>query len=505
MVPGDLTPKAAAGLPLLRSPFAVSRVKATVLSDASAEPLVLGLLPVFAAATGISAEDARQLHAVVAGLVSFTLDNAYPDDDFGEIEVTLEADADVVHVTVHDWGLPLTSAGGDFGPLPEPLDALLTDAQNLQLLNLGSDGKRLTADVPARSSDGDRYARRHHIEVAPRLANAREETAGSIEVRAATPQDAEAIAQLLYENYHLSYVHPDLYRPRYLMAALASDELLSAIAIHDERVIGHHALMPVAGVASAETGAAVVHSAYRGLGIFGRLFEHTLDAACERGLASVFGDAVTIHPYSQRAERSHGYRETALQLGMVPAETTMRGFGGEGPRRRTATLRSYRPFDEHPRQVALPTAYRELLENVYMNVGLSVGARTEPASLEGDPVTAELDEPRSLGFMRLRAWDGEGPRALKPTVRHLLSRHVDVVYADVDLVAVGDVNEATAGLNELGFFAAGLALHGPDGHDHLRLQLLDSEDIELDEIVCDSPFAEALMLRVLEDRARIGA
>jgi N-acetylglutamate synthase-like GNAT family acetyltransferase/anti-sigma regulatory factor (Ser/Thr protein kinase) len=502
---GDLTPKAAAGQPLLRSPLAVSRVKATVLSDASGEPLVLGLLPVFAAATGISAEDARRLHVVVAGLVSFTLDNAYPDDDSGEIEVTLEADADVVHVTVHDWGLPLTSAGGEFGPLPESLDALAPDAQNVQLLNLGSDGKRLTADVPARSSGGDRYARRHHIEAAPHLANAGDETSGSIEVRAATPQDAEAIAQLLYENYHLSYVHPDFYRPRYLMAALASDELLSAIAIHDERVIGHHALMPVAGVASAETGAAVVHSAYRGLGIFGRLFEHTLDAACERGLASVFGDAVTIHPYSQRAERSHGYRETALQLGMVPAETTMRGFGGEGPRRRTATLRSYRPFDEHPRQVALPTAYRELLENVYMNVGLSVAARTEPASLEDDPVTAELDEPRSLGFMRLRAWDEEASRALKPTVRHLLSRHVDVVYADVDLVAVGDVTEATAGLNELGFFAAGLALHGPDGHDHLRLQLLDSEDIELDEIVCDSPFAEALMLQVLEDRARIGA
>jgi len=483
----------------------VSRVKATVLSDASGEPLVLALLPVFAAATGISAADARRLHAVVAGLVSFTLDNAYPDDDSGEIEVTLEADADVVHVTVHDWGLPLTSAGGDFGPVPEPLDVLVPDAQNVQLLNLGSDGKRLTADVPARSSSGHRYARRHHIEAAPRLGDARDETVGSIEVRAATSLDAEAIAQLLYENYHLSYVHPDFYRPRYLMAALASGELLSAIAIHEERVIGHHALMPLAGVASAETGAAVVHSAYRGLGIFGRLFKHTLDAACERGLASVFGDAVTIHPYSQRAERSHGYRETALQLGMVPAETTMRGFGGEGPRRRTATLRAYRPFDEHPREVALPTPYRELLENVYMNVGLSVGARTEPAFLRGDPVMAELDEPRSLGFMRLRAWDEEAFRALKPTVRHLLSRHVDVVYADVDLVAVGDVNEATAGLNELGFFVAGLALHGPDGHDHLRLQLLDSEDIELDEIVCDSPFAEALMLRVLEDRARIGA
>jgi N-acetylglutamate synthase-like GNAT family acetyltransferase len=480
----------------------VSRVKATVPSDVSAEPLVLGLLPAFAAAAGISGEEARRLAAVVTGLVGFTLDNAYPDDDLGEVEVTLEADADLVRVTVHDWGLPLTSAGGDYGPLPEPLAALASDARDVRLLNLGADGKRLTADVPAHCSGNDRHAMRYHSEAAPHLTRASGETAGSIEVRAATEEDAEAIAQLLYDNYHLSYVHADFYRPRYLMAALAAGELVSAIALHDGRVIAHHALMPVAGVASAETGAAVVHSAYRGLGIFGRLFEHTIAAARERDLASVFGDAVTIHPYSQRAERSHGYRETALQLGMVPGETTMRGFDGDGPSRRTATLRSYRPFDGDSRQVALPTPYRDLLESIYANVGLSVEARTEPAPLEGDPVTLELDEPRSLGFLRLRRWD-EG--TLTPAVRHLLAEHVDVAYADVDLAAVADVDQATAELNELGFFAAGLVLHGPDGHDHLRLQLLDSEAIELDDIVCDSPFAEGLKQRVLEDRARVGA
>jgi anti-sigma regulatory factor (Ser/Thr protein kinase)/GNAT superfamily N-acetyltransferase len=477
----------------------MSRVKATVLSDASAEPIVSAVLPAFAAAAGISAEDAQRLAAVVTCLVEFTLDDAYPDDDSGEIEVTLEADGDLVHVTVHDWGLPLTSAGAEFGPLPEPLAALAADAQNVELLNLGSDGKRLTADVPARRNGDDRQTVRHHIEAAPRSANG----ADAIEVRAATHEDAEAIAQLLYENYHLSYVHDDFYRPRYLMAGLDSGELLSAIALHDGRVIGHHAVMPVAGVPSAETGAAVVHSAYRGLGIFGRLFEHTLKAAVERGLASVFGDAVTIHPYSQRAERSHGYCETALQLGMLPAQTTMRGFGGKGPRRRTATLRSYRPFDEQPRRAALPAAYRDLLESAYGNVGLPLERRAEPAPLAGEPVTADLDEARALGFMRLRRWDDGASRAVKPTVRHLLSRHVDVVYADVDLMAVGDVEEATAELNELGFFAAGLVLHGPDGHDHLRLQLLDCEDVELDEIVCDSPFAEALKRHVLEDRARV--
>jgi N-acetylglutamate synthase-like GNAT family acetyltransferase/anti-sigma regulatory factor (Ser/Thr protein kinase) len=480
----------------------VSRVKATVLSDASARPFVLALLPAFADATGIPAEDGRRLETVVAGLVSFTLDNAYPDDDLGEIEVTLEADADVVHVTVHDWGVPLTSAGGDFGPLPEALANLAPHARNVRLLNLGSGGKRLLAEVSVRSR-GDGHARQHHLEAAPRSAQALAES-DAIEVRAATAQDAEAISQLLYENYHLSYVHADLYRPRYLMGALEAGELLSAIAVHDGQVIGHHALMPLPGVPSAETGAAVVHSAYRGLGVFGRLFEHTLAAATRRGLASVFGDAVTIHPFSQRVESSHGYHETALQLGMVPAQTTMRGFGGEGPRRRTATLRSYRPFDGQPRQVALPAAYRELLASIYTNVGLSIKTRSKAAPLEGDAVTARFDEPRSLGFLRLRRWDDKTATALTRAVRHLLSQHVDVVYADVDLVAVSNIDEATAASNELGFFAAGLVLHGTDGHDHLRLQLLDSTELELENIVCDSSFAKALRRQVLEDGARVG-
>src|ERR1044072_7037383 len=80
----------------------MSRVKATVLSDASAEPIVSAVLPAFAAAAGISAEDAQRLAAVGTCLVEFTLDDAYPDDDAGEIEVTPAA------------------GGGGGGPAPGP-------------------------------------------------------------------------------------------------------------------------------------------------------------------------------------------------------------------------------------------------------------------------------------------------------------------------------------------------------------------------------------------------
>jgi len=465
--------------------------------------LVLAPIPAFAAALGIPADDTRRLSAVVEKLVTFTLDRAYPDDDLGEIEVTLEAGDGSVHLTVHDWGLPLTSAGGEYGALPEPLAELAPDAGDLRLTNLGSDGKRLTAEVTVRSN-GDGQARWHHIEAVPRRAPAGRAASDTIEVRAATPQDAEAIAQLLYENYHLSYVHADFYRPRYLMAMMESGGLVSTIALHDGQVIGHGALMPLPGVSSAETGAAVVHSAYRGLGIFGRLSEHGLDTAMNRGLASVFGDAVTMHPFSQRAERANGYYETGLQLGMFPAQTTMRGFGGGGPSRRTATIRSYRPFYEQPRRVGLPGVYCELIEGVYANVGLTIEARTEPAPFEGDALTMEIDEPRGLGFLRLRGWEGGPGTDLKDAVRHVLSRHVDVAYADLDLETLTDVDAATAELNELGFFVAGLVLDGLGGHDYLRLQLLDSDEVELDGVVCDSAFAQGLKQRVLEDKARVG-
>jgi hypothetical protein len=189
---------------------------------------------------------------------------------------------------------------------------------------------------------------------------------------------------------------------------------------------------------------------------------------------------------------------------MIPAQTTMRGFGGEGPRRRTATLRSYRPLDGRPREVFLPAAYGELLESVYENLELRVTARSDPAEIEGDAVAATCDEPRALGLLRIRRWDDETAAELTHEVRRLLSQHVDVVYVDLDLASLAEVDEATAAANELGFFAAGLVLHGPDGHDHLRLQRLDAVEIELDGVVCDSSFAQTLKRRVLEDRARVG-
>lgn len=62
-------------------------------------------------------------------------------------------------------------------------------------------------------------------------------------IRDATPTDSEAISQLLYENYHLTYGHPDFYRPRWVAEQLGEGALLSSLAEVGGEVIGHHAIM----------------------------------------------------------------------------------------------------------------------------------------------------------------------------------------------------------------------------------------------------------------------
>src|SRR5262249_31695409 len=159
--------------------------------------------------------------------------------------------------------------------LPSGLASVAADVDDLRLINLGGDGKRVTAHLPtvttAPTADPppSRHERVSHSAAAD-LRNA-------IQIPEAGAEDAEGSARLLYENYHLSYVHPDFYRPRYVAGELTAGRLRSTIAVHDGHVIGHHAIMTAGDAPSAETGAAVVHTAYRGLGIFGRMFPHTVD------------------------------------------------------------------------------------------------------------------------------------------------------------------------------------------------------------------------------------
>src|SRR4051794_8316581 len=328
----------------------------TVSSDERLVALVHAFGREFAAAVGVPDGDGAPLVGALDEAVRFVCARAYPGDSAGRIEVTLAPAERGVRASLHDWGLPLTSAEG-----PADLLDLGAAVEDLRLVNLGAQGKRLSFV----------WRTTHHVEVAGDLADAPSaavaaEDAAAMGVRDGTAEDAEPIAQLLYENYALSYVHPDFYRPRWLREQLLAGRLLSSVAVHDTEVVGHHALLVSPDAPVAETGVAVVAPAYRGLGLFGRLSDHTLARARARGLLAVYGRAVTMHPFSQRAELAHGYVETAVCLAGSPGRVAMHGLSnGDTAGRRTALMVSFLPLRGASRPASLPERYRDRLLATY--------------------------------------------------------------------------------------------------------------------------------------------
>src|SRR5919108_4873971 len=102
-------------------------------------PLVRALGREFAAAVGLSEPEGKRLVGAVDEVVRFVRERAYPGDPTGTIEVTLEPAERGIQVAVHDWGRPLTSAEG-----PPELAELATTVEDLRLINLGKEGKRLS-------------------------------------------------------------------------------------------------------------------------------------------------------------------------------------------------------------------------------------------------------------------------------------------------------------------------------------------------------------------------
>jgi anti-sigma regulatory factor (Ser/Thr protein kinase)/N-acetylglutamate synthase-like GNAT family acetyltransferase len=462
----------------------------------------------FAALVGLGSRDGDALSLGVAEAVRFAFAHAYPGEAAGELEVTLEAAERGVRVAVHDWGRPLRSGGGELGPLPAGLEELDRRVEGLRLLNLGGDGKRLSflwpATVPKASQVGVAAA-----DEPPRVTRAsadptadRTADRAAIQIRNGRVEDAEGIAQLLYASYGLHYLHGSFYQPGWLATELAAGRVLSTVAVHGGQVVGHEALLLVPGTPAAETGVAAVLPAYRGLGLLARMDQHTLDRARDAGLASVFARSVIFHPYSQLALKPHGFIECALCLAALPPSMDMRS-AADGPRGRTALLVLALPLADRARRSILPALYRDRLAATYDQLGLR---REEPADhpmSEEEPLTVTREGEASVAELRIAGWGAETPHLLRRTLRELVSEHVDAIYADVDLEAVADPDGVVAALEELGFSYAGLWPDGSAGHDHLRMQRLNSLDVVVDGIVCASPEAEELRRFVLADRRRV--
>lgn len=473
----------------------IGRATLTLPASPSAYALVDALAAGFAAEAGIAEADAERLRRAVRCLVAFSVERSYGGLAKGDVELSLELDPTGVQVAVHDRGQPFRRGGGPDGPLPEGLEEAVAIDPETRLINLAGDGKRLALRVEAA----------HAIEIAPVVDGAgdaervRGDATADIEIRDATPADADAIAQLLYRGYGLGYVHGDFYRPAWIDEAMRSGHVSSTVAYARDELIGHHALLCSGPGEAAESGVAVIAHAWRGLGLFDRMFAVTVERAKRLGLPALYGQATTAHIYSQRSEFKSGYRPTALMIGATPASMGQAQSDAERARTgRGALLNSVLPLADAPvLRGAPPEQYAPVLTRLAADAGFAFVAADgiDPAVL-----TDELMHYSERNVTVIHVSGTHDPHRLERMLWSEEARQAGTLYADIDLACPDDA--AIELLRREGFYLAGFVHAGRAGRDWLRLQR-PQDAADLEAIHLEGETAAWLLEQVLADRASV--
>jgi hypothetical protein len=78
-----------------------------------------------------------------------------------------------------------------------------------------------------------------------------------------------------------------------------------------------------------------------------------------------------------------------------------------------------------------------------------------------------------------------------------------MIFADINLHHIKKIDEIIQTLNSLAFFYSGLLFEYYHNEDYLRLQYINSVDVGMDNIICYSDDANAMMDFIRADYKRV--
>lgn len=217
----------------------------------------------------------------------------------------------------------------------------------------------------------------------------------SITLRSYRTSDAPAVSRLFRKIYGDHYAQPHVYLPRMISQNHADGRWHSLVAVADDQVAGHSALILDKGSSLAELALSVVDPQIRGQQVATQLGRHLLIHAQALGYQGVTIRQMTHHPYTQKMAASLGFHNTGLLPDHAPSP-----FGGSDPE---SLVLGYAPVDGYQRPLPTltwPDECREFMQHMCdvfgtrLNVSPWMGA---PAQLEQrwgryDGVFNEVDD-----------------------------------------------------------------------------------------------------------------
>jgi serine/threonine-protein kinase RsbW len=463
-------------------------------------PAVLAFLREVAGRLGVLPPSAERLGRAVEEVCLNVIERGFsPDQDACFDVVFLRRPGQLV-VAVEDRGLPfdftsLEVASGVAAP------SLAAAADGVRFLNLGSRGNRVEIverlpfrDIEAYNDAGGAAA------VAPASPDP---SAAPVTLRLMTADDAIAVARCTYAVY--GYTLPDeyLYFPDRLREMLDGGLLEVCVGTTPDglvvSVLTCEVERPGAPVGYMEEG--LVDPRFRHHGLLEQMLRFMERRARDRGMLGLYGEAVTVHPYSQKSNLALGFTEMGVQLGDEAPTVVFNQIAATASKQRTATVLNFLKTNAGPvRAVYAPPHHRAMIERLYARGAFPRVLADVPAS-GGSPAasTAEVSvavfPEWSEASIRVIAYGAGLVDLVRYRLRELCLRRIDWICLDLPLSEPGAA-QACAALEALGFFFAGVI---PDlvGDDILRLQYLNEVEVDVASAQLASDFGKELFAYVV--------
>jgi len=479
-------------------------VRVTLATQTKYLPAVCSLVRDYAGREGLSEEEAVHFEIVTEEACLNVIHHAFenrPDETF---DIIVESRPAQFVVAVEDRGLPMDWTkieADDHVGFGMRLIKAFTD--EVRFVNLGHQGKRIEF-----IRDFSKKKRLQAEEEVPDDTEALSEKAAEdapVEIRVMRPDEGAALARCLYRVYRYSYME-FAYFPEKIKDLIHSGLQVSMVALNRENeVVAHQAYTRSnSGSSVAEMGTGIVDPRYRGRGLFERIKKMSIDYARQQGLLGLYIESVAVHPYSQKANRALGARETGLIIGYLPTGVTFRKIRESEEQRQAVVLMYNRLHGEPDRTVYPPFQHRTVIGEIYEHGGFNRTFGPVPGKTAGlDPLShLEITANRDMGmaFFRVIRYGKDFQDCIRYHLREMCYQKMDCLFLDLPL---GDPATAKfcAAAELLGFFFAGI-IPELDSGDVLRLEYLNNVKTDREKIVVVSDFGRRLFDYIWKERER---
>jgi serine/threonine-protein kinase RsbW len=315
------------------------------------------------------------------------------------------------------------------------------------------------------------------------------------------PEESVSLARCAYRCYGYTYASDILYFPERVRELVSSGMMISVVAVDPGgEIIGHVAVTKERPDSlTGESGQAIVDPRYRGNGFHKQIGFLLSDINKAAGMVGTYGEAVTVHPYSQKSALARGYVEMGILLGFVPPTMHFKNIQGETNGKRSPVLLLYKRLNEEPvRDVFLPVHHAGILRRIYDNSHLNRNFRS--GQISGLPSQSRVDikvqTELNLAFLRVVEFGEDLEELVRYRLRELCTRKIDCIYLELPLNHPA-VQHYCAALEVLGFFFGGILPEISNG-DVLRMQYINNADLELADVQLATEFSKELLQYVLK-------